>query len=379
MAFFSIIIPCYNQAAWLLQTITSIQKQSFKDWEAIIVNDGATDDTATIAENLATKDARIKVVHQQNGGLSAARNAGLKMATGAWLDFLDADDYYLEDCLAAVSNATRSANADIIQTAYNMVDEDGKFINFKNVHGDSGLMLDVVLNGNPGPCQSLFINRSFAASLGEFDTTLRSAEDWDFWLRAAKAGAKRYIIQKPLVAYRQLDNSMSRNPWTMYMNTLKVIERRKQKDNRIEKASAYNVDRSINDMPAIKHRLLQCLGLNIMQGNIDEAIQYFTIESKKYDLSYKPADFAIMNSFLSFRHWYRKDDVFRVLKEYPKHYNAFFKLTSFSQDFIDAAFRYVFKFHYNNSNVISFGILGKILNFLHNRKLKKVNLTEKGY
>ncbi len=379
MPLFSIIIPCYNQAAWLQETIASIQQQDFKDWEAIIVNDGSTDETAVVAEKFALEDNRIKIVHQQNGGLSAARNAGLTIATGEWLDFLDADDYYLDNCLTEVAKAIASEKADIIQTAYNIVDEDGQLINFKNVHGESGLMLEVVMNGNPGPCQSLFINRAFASKLGEFDSTLRSAEDWDFWLRAAKAGAKRFIVQKPLVAYRQLHNSMSRNAWTMYANTIKVIERRKQNDVRIQTDSEFNIERTIDDKPAIKHRLLQCLGLNIMQGNTEESFQYFKTESQKYQLIYKPSDFALMNSFLSFRHWYRKDDVFRVLKEYPKYYNTFFKKTLFTSDFIDAAFKYVFKFHYNNSNIISFGFVGKILNYLHNRKLKKLFLTEKGY
>lgn len=379
MPFFSIIIPCYNQASWLPETIAAIQRQDFNDWEVIIVNDGATDDTAVVAEDLASMDNRIKVVHQQNGGLSAARNTGVKHAKGEWLDFLDADDYYLDGCLSEVTKAAQSVNADIIQTAYTIVDEDGKLINTKEVAGGNGLMIDIVLKGNPGPCQSLFIKKTFALQLGEFDTTLRSAEDWDFWLRAAKAGGERFIVQKPLVAYRQLHNSMSRNPWTMYANTLKVIERRRMKDDRIQKESNYNIERDIDDIPAIKHRLIQCLGLNIMQGNIEEALQYFKNESQKYKLKFKPSDFSLMNSFLTFRHWYRKDDVLRVLREYPKYYNAFFKETNFSSDFTDAAFKNVFKFHYNNSNLISFGFLGKMMNYLHNRKLNKISLTEQGY
>lgn len=379
MPFFSIIIPCYNQASWLPKTIASIQQQSFQDWEAIIINDGSTDETARVSENLAAKEPRIKLIHQQNGGLSAARNAGLKLAQGEWIDFLDADDYYLEGCLSEIAKTALDTKAQIIQTAYNMVDEDGNLISEKNVPGENGLMIELVLKGNPGPCQSIFIKRSFAEKIGEFDTTLRSAEDWDFWLRVAKAGAERFILQKPLVAYRQLHNSMSRNPWTMYENTLKVIERRKQKDVRIQIESKYNNDIPFDDIPAIKHRLLQCVGLNIMQGNIEESLDYFIKESQKYHLLYKPVDFETMNSFLSFRHWYRKDDVLRVLKEYPKHYNAFFKKTNFSHDFVDAAFKYIFKFHFNNSNILSFGFLGKAMNFMHNRKLKKIHLAEKGY
>ncbi len=378
MPFFSIIIPCYNQGAWLADTIPSIQHQSFTDWEVIIVDDGSTDDTPSLADEWEKKDKRIIVVHQLNGGLSAARNGGLEHATGKWLDFLDADDYLLPGCLQKVADKINEFNdVKIIQTGYQLVDENKKLISDKKPAGD-GLIIDIVLKGNLGPCQSVFIEKEFASGLGIFDTTLRSAEDWDFWLRAGKAGATRAIITEPLEAYRQLHTSMSRSPWTMYANTLKVIERIGKKDERIKIVSDLNKDRAVDTSKAIQHRLLQCLGLTIMQGNVNEALQYFRNESEKYKLKYSPADFGTMNSFLSFRHWYRKEDVEKVLKDYPHLFAEFFSKTTFSKAFQNAAMKSVFEFHQKNKNIYKFGPFGRIINKISGMG-SSTHEPEKGY
>ena len=91
-ALLSIIIPCFNQAIYLHDCLDSILQQSFSDWEAIVVNDGSSDDTNNIANAYCQKDSRIKLIEKQNGGLSSARNFGIQHATGDWLLFLDADD-----------------------------------------------------------------------------------------------------------------------------------------------------------------------------------------------------------------------------------------------------------------------------------------------
>lgn len=90
---FSIIIPVYNVESYLRDCLDSVLHQNFSDWEAICVNDGSTDGSATILEEYATKDGRIKMITQANGGLSAARNTGLKEAHGEYVLFLDSDDW----------------------------------------------------------------------------------------------------------------------------------------------------------------------------------------------------------------------------------------------------------------------------------------------
>ncbi|MBQ9638051.1 MAG: glycosyltransferase family 2 protein [Bacteroidales bacterium] len=94
---FSLIIPIYNAEATLARCAESIRRQSDKDWELILVNDGSTDESGMICQNLAATDARIHVLQQANAGPAAARNHGLEVAQGEWILFVDADDWVEED------------------------------------------------------------------------------------------------------------------------------------------------------------------------------------------------------------------------------------------------------------------------------------------
>ena len=101
---FSIIIPVYNVENYLRDCLDSMLNQSFADWEAICVNDGSTDGSSTILDDLASKDSRVTVISQPNGGLSAARNTGLKAAQGDFVLFLDSDDWLEPDALKILSD-----------------------------------------------------------------------------------------------------------------------------------------------------------------------------------------------------------------------------------------------------------------------------------
>ena len=89
----SIIVPVYDVENYLQKCIDSILAQTFTDFELILVEDGSPDNCPALCDAAAAKDARVRVIHQKNGGLSAARNAGLDAARGAWIGFVDSDDY----------------------------------------------------------------------------------------------------------------------------------------------------------------------------------------------------------------------------------------------------------------------------------------------
>lgn len=360
---FSIIIPCYNQANWLKISIQSLKNQTFDNWEAIIINDGSTDETKETADYLAKEDNRIKVIHQSNAGLSDARNSGIQIAKGEWLNFLDSDDYLDIDCLQAVyNNIEKNPAFHIFQTGHHLVDEQNQIISTRIPQVMDGLFLDAISKGNDAPVLSVFIKRDFFNTLGLFDTTLKSAEDWDMWIRAAKNEGKRKIIYEALVSVRHLQNSMTRTPWRMYENTVEVIKRVPLKDNRISNNYPLNEDMKFDVNKAIKSRLIQALGLNIMQGNIEEALRKFNEETIKYNFHYHPIDFRQMNSFMTFKNWYRSEDVKKVLTDYPRFYEAFFSKTSFSSDFQKKACYYVFEFHLKNRNLLNYHFIGKMMN-----------------
>ena len=99
MILFSIVVPVYKVERYLPECVESILQQGFSDFEAILVDDGSPDRCPQICDDYALRDKRIKVIHKQNGGLSDARNAGLKVSKGRYILFLDSDDYLTPHCL----------------------------------------------------------------------------------------------------------------------------------------------------------------------------------------------------------------------------------------------------------------------------------------
>lgn len=110
----SIIVPIYNAEKYLDSCIQSVLRQTYTNWELILIDDGSTDKSRRIAEEYGFADERITVFHQKNLGVSLARNQGIDEATGNYVVFLDADDELIEDCLAKTVNIAEETNADVV-------------------------------------------------------------------------------------------------------------------------------------------------------------------------------------------------------------------------------------------------------------------------
>ena len=121
----SIIVPVYKVENYLQKCIDSILAQTFTDFELILVDDGSPDGCSALCDAAAAKDARVRVIHQKNGGLSAARNAGLDVARGAWIGFVDSDDYIAPEMYEKMYRAVQSTGADLALCDYAKVDEAG--------------------------------------------------------------------------------------------------------------------------------------------------------------------------------------------------------------------------------------------------------------
>lgn len=129
----SVIVPVYRVEKFLPQCIESVLNQTFTDFELILVDDGSPDRCPAICDEAAERDARVRVIHQANAGLSAARNAGIEAAHGAWLSFVDSDDYIAPHFCEKLYQTAQRTNADCVMCSVQNVDESGKPI-------DSALM-----------------------------------------------------------------------------------------------------------------------------------------------------------------------------------------------------------------------------------------------
>lgn len=133
---FTVIIPAYNVEHYIVKCIDSVVAQTFADWECICVDDGSTDKTGDIIDRFSRVDARIKILHQRNAGVSSARNAALDIATGEWIQFLDGDDSFEQDFLNELSKVVnRDPEIDAIEHTAIYCFADGK-----RVYGDKGVL-----------------------------------------------------------------------------------------------------------------------------------------------------------------------------------------------------------------------------------------------
>lgn len=116
--YFSLILPCYNVAAYVERCVRSICSQGFDDYEIILVDDGSTDQTPALCDALAVQHAGVRVIHKENGGLSSARNAGLAAASGQYVWFVDSDDWIEPDALLRLHQASCEGSPDVVKFGY---------------------------------------------------------------------------------------------------------------------------------------------------------------------------------------------------------------------------------------------------------------------
>ena len=145
----SIIMPCFQNGETLARSVQSVQAQTFEGWELIAVDDGSTDGTLARLCALVATEPRMRVLHQENGGVSAARNAGIDAAQGEWLFFLDADDRLTDDALAFLLGLADDA-LDVVCGAYEMrfADEGGRCERHACADGDLQTVLESLIRGD---------------------------------------------------------------------------------------------------------------------------------------------------------------------------------------------------------------------------------------
>lgn len=207
----SVIVPCFNYGHYLAETLESVSRQTHSDLECIIVDDGSTDNTEAVADEFVRNDKRFRYIYQDNQGLSAARNTGIKNSNGEWLQFLDADDLIHHRKLELQLKYASSAG--VVFSNYKYFKE--KAVVDALVSMESTTFpepIPFMLRQNITVVNGAIVRTSAIADT-LFDTNYKSLEDWHFWLRLAIKGVSfaRVWFDKPVVFVRQHNISMSTN------------------------------------------------------------------------------------------------------------------------------------------------------------------------
>lgn len=223
----SVIMPAYNVEAYLGEAIDSVLAQTYGDFEILLVDDGSTDGTRAVAEAWAARDGRVRVLTRPNGGISTARNHAMGAAAAPVFAILDSDDLwepaYLEAQLAILEG---DPAVDIVTgNAWFL----GGPLDGRPARPCPDPRPDPDLAGIIGDETSVFImtvfRRRVYETIGGFDETFRTNEDYDYWLRAALAGFRFRRNDRPLGRYRRRHDSLSADDARMVRGVLRVYEK----------------------------------------------------------------------------------------------------------------------------------------------------------
>ena len=211
MAFLSVIIPCRNSAKTLASTIGSLIAQTFTDWEAIIVDDGSTDETPEISAALARTDKRIRVVGGAGKGASAARNLGLRSAKSDLIAFLDSDDVWERSRLSTfVSHFNDNPEADIAFSQFAFFNKKpGDCPTRSTVPATSLDVFDLLKENLVGTMSNVFVRRHAFKAIGAFREDMEHGEDREWLVRAAAKGFEISGISQMLLHYRTSTTGLS--------------------------------------------------------------------------------------------------------------------------------------------------------------------------
>jgi glycosyltransferase involved in cell wall biosynthesis len=219
----STIIPAYNSMLYLPETLNSVLRQSFSDFEVLIIDDGSSDHLKEWASQLT--DPRVKLISQPNQGASVARNTGITNAQGEYIAFLDADDLWertkLEKQIQCFEN---NPSVGLVHTWTTMISEKSKPTGGILASTSEGEVWEQLLEHNTVACCSVMVRRSCFEKVGMFDQSLRSAEDWDMWIRIARQ-YRFAVIRQPLAQYRMIPTSKSKNCQLVEQSLMRIIEK----------------------------------------------------------------------------------------------------------------------------------------------------------
>lgn len=218
----SIITPCHNSANFLLETIASVQNQTFQNWEMILVDDGSADHTAEIIEAAKAQDSRIRsYAFEHNVGPALARNKGIEMAVGRFIAFLDSDDLWLPKKLEVQIAFMKNHNYALTYGAYQKTDENLNALGILQVP-DSVTYHDILKSCSIG-CLTAVYDTQILGKV--FMPDILKRQDFGLWLRILKRIPRAYSVGQVLAKYRLRQASISQNKWVAAQYQWKIYRK----------------------------------------------------------------------------------------------------------------------------------------------------------
>lgn len=210
----SIVIPAYNVEKYIGECLESIQQQTFENWQAIIVDDGSTDETAAVVQTIIQHDNRFRLIRQPNGGVSKARNTGLLAASGKYLAFLDGDDMWAPAFLAELLAAIEADNADMAYSGYTHLYAGGLRRKFSYPYASGAILFDVIQGKTQIHIGSILVKKELVDKLGlQFTEGCLIGQDQEFIWKLVPY-AKVQAVPQELLIYRIRSGSVLNEKWT---------------------------------------------------------------------------------------------------------------------------------------------------------------------
>lgn len=204
----SIITPAFNSEKYILQTIASVHEQTHKNWEMIIIDDGSTDKTVSLIQEIRQKEDRIHLItSKENQGPAISRNKGIRIAKGKYLTFLDADDIWFPNFIENSIQTIKETGIPFVFSSYKRSDEDLNFI-YKDFIVPKKVTYTDILKTNSISCLTAFLDVEVLGK--KMMPEVYKRQDMGLWLKYLKEIPFAHGIQKPQAIYRIRKNSLSR-------------------------------------------------------------------------------------------------------------------------------------------------------------------------
>lgn len=238
----SVIIPAHNAEATLEATLNSVVRQTHAVWEAVIIDDGSTDRTRALAEDWARRDQRVSVLYQEQSGVSAARNRGLREARCPFVLFLDSDDRIAPTHLESMAGMLAAdSKLDAVHCGWQCVRPSGAAGRPYLGSSDADLFGHFASHCHLA-IHACILRRELALAVGGFDPSLTTCEDWDFFQRVARTGARFGRVPEVLAFYHFRPDSASQNSRRCLADARVVLDRGHGRDPRMRIATQDHVE-----------------------------------------------------------------------------------------------------------------------------------------